>query len=301
MTDTLAQSRTHDSGTDTAPAVSLILPVYNGERYLETALDSIFDQRFGDFELIAVDDCSTDGTARILANYAARHPNMRVITNATNSKLPASLNNGFRAARGRWLSWTSDDNLLRPDTLEQLVAATQAHPDADIYYADFIIIDEDGGLKSSVTVAPPENLIFGNIVGCCFLYRREVDEALNGYDEQLFGVEDYDFWLRAARHGFRFRQVHRELYSYRRHSGSLTDTRMRHIHQLTARILLKEIEALPPSPRRAEAYVRLTCRDAYTLRWKLLWLAFRDHPPALFTQWRDILGWLKFSIRVRLF
>ena len=115
-----------------APLISLVLPVYNGARYLPLALDSIFAQSFTDFELIAVDDCSTDATPAILADYAARHPNMRVLTNQANSKLPASLNNGFRAARGRWFSWTSDDNLLHPDTLEQL-ASEAAGDSADIF------------------------------------------------------------------------------------------------------------------------------------------------------------------------
>lgn len=280
------------------PLISLVLPVYNGARFLPAALDSIFAQSFTDFELIAVDDCSSDATPAILADYAARYPNMRVLTNAANSKLPASLNNGFRAARGTWFSWTSDDNLLHPDTLEQLAAEAQADP-ADILYADFRVIDGDGVFVRQETVEPPENLLFGNAVGCCFLYRREVDAALGGYDEQLFGVEDYDFWLRAAAHGFSFRPVHRELYSYRRHGESLTDTRARQIHALTAQVMLREIEALPSSPRRAEAYVRLACRDPYTLRWHLLGVAVRDDPVVVMRHLPAIARWLKYALWVR--
>jgi glycosyltransferase involved in cell wall biosynthesis len=282
-----------------APLISLVLPVYNGARYLSAALDSIFAQRFADFELIAVDDCSTDATPAILADYAARHPNMRVLTNPANSKLPASLNNGFRAARGKWFSWTSDDNLLHPDTLEQLAAEATAGPDADILYADFQVIDEHGALIRKEAVEPAGNLIFGNSIGCCFLYRREVDAALGGYDESLFGVEDYDFWLRAAAHGFRYRPVHRELYSYRRHGESLTDKRARQIHALTAQVMLREIDKLPPSPLRAEALVRLACRDPYTLRWNLLVRALHDRPASVPGHWRDILRWLKYALWAR--
>lgn len=281
------------------PKVSLVLPVHNGARYLKLALDSIFSQRFTDFELIVVDDCSTDDTPAILAEYAARHPRMKIITNAANRKLPGSLNVGFRAARGRWLSWTSDDNILHADTLQRLTALAEAEDEADIFYANYRIIDEDGHPKNLVEVGPAQDLVFGNVVGCCFLYRREVDAALGGYNEQLFGVEDYDFWLRAARHGFRFRPIGEELYSYRRHAESLTDTRAREIHRLTARIMLQSIEALPPSSRRASAYVRLACRDPYTLRWRLLGKALRDHPPTVLKHSRDIAAWLKYSIRVR--
>ena len=177
-------------------AVSLVLPVYNGERYLAEALDSIFAQSFTDFELIAVDDCSNDATPRILADYAARHPNMRVIRNAQNAKLPATLNNGFREARGEWFSWTSDDNTLDPDMLARLHEAAEAG-DADIYYADFRFIDADGEVTGSCRAGEPHEIVVGNPIGCCFL--REVDGSLGGYDEALFGVEDYDFWLRAER------------------------------------------------------------------------------------------------------
>ena len=276
----------------THPAISLVLPVYNGERYLAEALDSIFAQTFTDFELIAVDDCSTDGTAGILADYAARHSSMRVCTNTRNSKLPASLNNGFRLARGEWLSWTSDDNILDPAMLERLMGAT-ADGAGDIYYADYRMIDEDGRLQRSIAVGEPENMILGNVVGCCFLYRNTVDTALGGYDENLFGVEDYDFWMRAAAHGFRLQPVREELYSYRQHLDSLTATRAREINRLTSRISERAINGLPPSPRRAHAYLQLLCRNPYEMNWHLLRRAFADNPATVFKGWRDIIRWLR--------
>ncbi len=80
MDDTRAHVGTIPGAGENPPLISLVLPVYNGERYLRGALDSIFAQTFSDFELIAVDDCSTDTTPAILAEYAARHPNMQVVT-----------------------------------------------------------------------------------------------------------------------------------------------------------------------------------------------------------------------------
>ena len=286
-------------GAARRPAISLVLPVYNGERYLAQALDSIFAQTFADFELIAVDDCSGDATPAILADYAARHANMHVVTNSRNAKLPASLNNGFRHARGEWLSWTSDDNLLDPDMLDRLHSAARSGA-ADIHYADFRFIDDDGAVVGHHRVGDPEEIVVGNPIGCCFLYRREVDEALEGYDEDLFGVEDYDFWLRAHRAGFRFQALHEELYSYRRHDRSLTSTRARAIYALSGPIMLQSIEALPPSPWRAYAYANLATRDPYHLRWHLLWRAGRDHLPTLAKHLPRIAAWLRFAVRVRL-
>ena len=95
----------------TSPKISVVLPVYNGERYLRESLDSILAQTMGDFELIVVDDCSTDATSVILAEYAVRDSRIRIIRNAENQKLPRSLNIGFAEARGEYLTWTSDDNV----------------------------------------------------------------------------------------------------------------------------------------------------------------------------------------------
>lgn len=262
------------------PVVSVVLPVFNGERYLRQALDSILGQTFADFELIAVDDCSRDGTAAILAEYAARDARVSVHTNPANAGLPASLNNGFARARGDWLCWTSDDNILRPAMLERLLEAARTHPECAIVHSDYRLIDSDGTPGALVRVDGAGDLLLRNTIGCSFLYRRDVDRVLGGYDEALFGVEDYDFWLRAAR-TFRFFTLHEDLYLYRRHEGSLTSRRARQIHALVAKVRLREIERLPASPRRARALIRLFCDDLYSWRPGLLLRAARDHVPTL--------------------
>jgi glycosyltransferase involved in cell wall biosynthesis len=286
-------------GAAKGPVISLVLPVYNGQRFLRESLDSIFAQNFTDFELICVDDCSTDDTPKILAEYAAREPRMRVLTNAVNSKLPASLNNGFRVARGQWYSWTSDDNIMRPNMLGRLLDVALANPDCKVIHSDFSLIDEDGTLGELVPVDPANELIFGNAIGCCFLYAREVDERIKGYDENLFGVEDYDFWLRAARH-FKFYSLHEDLYLYRRHPGSLTSERTRYIHGLAAQVMQREIESLPPSPLRAEAYIRLFCRDRFTIRFYLLRRAYEDDKATFYRNVGTVLRWLRYSLKMKI-
>lgn len=282
------------------PAISIVLPVYNGAKFLRAALDSVFDQSFAGFELIAVDDCSTDATPAILAEYSAREPRMRVITNQVNRKLPASLNAGFASARGAWLSWTSDDNLLLPDMFARLIEARDANPEADIIHADYRVIDEMGEERSRVTTGPASDLVIDNTIGCCFLYRREVDAALGGYDESLFGIEDYDFWLRAMDHGFTFHRTAIAPYLYRRHGGSLTDTRARHIHALLHERLYQIVSTLPCSRLRARARVRLATRNPYTFRPQLLIAALFDSPAIVAGQWREILRWLRTSLGVKL-
>ncbi|MGB3166442.1 MAG: glycosyltransferase family A protein [Alteraurantiacibacter sp.] len=286
-------------GDGTTPAISLILPIYNGERFLADALESILAQNFTNFELICVDDCSSDSTPAILRDYAARDSRVRVLTNESNMKLPASLNRGFAAAHGKWLSWTSDDNLLLPDTLATLADAMARHKNVDIVHADYRIIDEAGTRQKLVTTGPAQDVVIDNVIGCCFLYRREVDAKLGGYDEMLFGVEDYDFWLRAHAAGFTFHRIERELYLYRRHGGSLTDQRGRQIQRLVHDRLAKDVAVLPASPFRARARVRLATRDHFTLRPSHLLGALRDSPVTVIRHGRAIATWARHAAAMR--
>ena len=234
------------------PRVSVVLPVHNGAAYLDAAIVSILGQTFRDFELICVDDGSTDETPEILRRHAAADRRIRVITNRPNKGLPGALNTGFAAARGELHTWTSDDNIARPQMLARLVAALDADPSAAIAHADFSVIDAVGQVIGFHKVGPASELLMGNRIGAAFLYRAEVTEALAGYDEALFGVEDYDFWLRAARR-FRFVALDEDLYLYRRHEASLTDRRAQRIHQLVSQILRRELALVSDRKLRARA------------------------------------------------
>jgi hypothetical protein len=99
-------------------------------------------------------------------------------------------------------------------------------------------------------VGPASEILFGNRIGAAFLYRAEVTQTLGGYDETLFGVEDYDFWLRAAR-SFTFVTLDEDLYLYRRHGARLTDRRARTIHRLGAQIILRELALVDDPALRA--------------------------------------------------
>jgi glycosyltransferase involved in cell wall biosynthesis len=241
-------------GAAPLPRVSVVLPVHNGAAYLDAAIGSILGQTFRDFELICVDDGSTDETPSILRRHAQADGRVRIITNCPNKGLPGALNTGFAAARGMLHTWTSDDNIARPHMLPRLVAALDADPGVAIAYADFSVIDADGAVIGSQKMGPACDLLLGNRIGAAFLYRAEVTRALAGYDEALFGVEDYDFWLRASRR-FYFVKLDEDLYLYRRHEASLTDRRALRIHRLGAQVMRRELARVPSRPLRARALV----------------------------------------------
>jgi glycosyltransferase involved in cell wall biosynthesis len=252
-----------------SPRVSLVLPVHNGAAYLGEALASIAAQRFTDYELICVDDASTDASPAMLMAAAAADPRVHYMRLATNAGLPAALNAGFAVARGDYFSWTSDDNILRPHMLERLVAALDAHPGCDVAHSDYSIIDPDGTLVERANAGPVTDLLLGNNVGASFLYRRSVDFAFGGYDPDLFGAEDYDFWLRVAAH-CRFHHVAEDLYLYRKHERSLTNSRAAQIQAMTTTVVLR---ALPPrmdAAPRAAVLIDQYLRNHFRLRADLM-------------------------------
>lgn len=224
----------------TEPTVSIVLPVYNGERYLHEAIESVLAQTYESWELIVVDDCSSDSTPAIAAEFVRRDNRVHYKRNKTNKKLPASLNAGFADARGKYFTWISDDNLFRSDALEIMAQALDSNPQVDLVHCRMQRIDENGEAISPLALPQSGTFIYCvNVVLACFLYRREVHEKLGGYDESLFLVEDYDFWLRAYR-TFTFKSLKDAPYFYRVHSETLTNTRALDIRNRACQIIRRE-------------------------------------------------------------
>lgn len=214
------------------PAISVVLPTHNGSRYLDRAIESVVEQTFADWELILVDDASTDDTPAKIDAWATRDERIRAVHLTENRKLPGALNEGFRLAKGDYLTWTSDDNWYAPEALAKMAGVLETRPRVDIVYTGMTEVDETGSPSGTLPALAPEELAVTNCVGACFLYRRTVHETLDGYREDLFLAEDYDFWLRASL-DFRLEPLDELLYFYRKHSGSLTEQRRAAIARAT--------------------------------------------------------------------
>lgn len=206
-------------GLMTAPTVSIILATYNGAAFLREAVESCLGQTFRDLELVVVDDGSSNPrTAEILGSFEDER--LRVIRQDPNQGLPAALNRGFRESRGRYLTWTSDDNLYRPEALARMLEVMEAEG-VDFVYAACSVIDEQGRIVGAIQPREQAFLAIDNCVGACFLYARRVYETIGDFDPTFRLVEDYDYWARVCRR-FSMRLVDADLYLYRQHGGSLT-------------------------------------------------------------------------------
>lgn len=225
--------------------ISIVLPVYNGEKYLPLAIDSVLKQTYTNWEMIIVNDCSTDGTGRIIREYAARDPRIHIHNNSVNLRLPNSLNAGFMRATGDYFTWTSDDNILKPNMLETLISVLEEDSNIGMVYSDFTDIDENGKEIREWKLSDPDGLIQENVCGASFLYRREVAFQVGGYDPDLFLAEDYDYWMRIWGM-YPIKHLHKSLYLYRRHDQSLSTTKYNLVIQQTYRAMMKNIQILLP-------------------------------------------------------
>ena len=189
------------------PLISVIMPVYNGEKTIRETIESVFNQTFPDWELIVINDGSQDATLEILNSI--QDPRLRVFS-YPNAGQATSRNRGISQACGEYISFIDADDLWTPDKLEAQLQVLQANPQAAVAYSWTKCIDEVGqvsrrGSHISVTGDVYKNLLVVNFLenGSNPLIRRQALNEVGSFDESLTPAEDWDLWLRlAARYHF---------------------------------------------------------------------------------------------------
>ena len=208
-----------------APRVSVIMAVYNGEKWLAEAIDSVLAQTYGDFEFLIHDDGSTDGSPAILSDYAARDPRI-ILSSAPNRGLPASLNLLIDEARGEFLARMDGDDICYPERFSRQVAYLDAHPDIAVLGSRVRVID-DAGRPVHFVKDPTDHAAIDarNIDGRTaishpsVMMRRNALLAVGGYDTSFRSAQDLELWLRMGEK-FRLANFPEVLFDYRFHSHS---------------------------------------------------------------------------------
>lgn len=216
-------STAHRLKVQLAVRVSVLMPVYNAERYVGEAIASILAQTFPDFELVVVDDGSTDGTAEVLD--ACGDPRMRRYRNEGNLGIPATRNLSLSLARGEYVAWMDADDRSLPERLARQVEFMDAHPEIVSLSTGICTIDEAGqAVRQFRIVAAPEavrgRLLLENCLGTngCVMVRTAVIRGLGGYRPVV--AEDYDLFLRLTDWQPCACSLSEYLYEYRVHSDS---------------------------------------------------------------------------------
>ena len=190
------------------PPVSAVMSVFNGEAILAQSLESILNQSLRDFELILINDGSTDRTAEVLSKY--NDPRIHLIENRENIGLTPSLDIGLKAARGKWIARCDADDWNDPRRFERQLEFAESNQ-LDLCFCDWTRQFEDGSTSiqrdsSMSEVRHRWHSLFRNAWGAhpAALFNREKILALGGYDESFRTTQDYDLWNRCADAGLRF-------------------------------------------------------------------------------------------------
>ncbi len=189
------------------PRVSVVIPIFNGARYLQEALDSVAAQTFRDFEVVCVDDGSSDDSCDIVTRHGANPTLLR----QANAGGCAARNAGVRQSNGPYIAFLDQDDVWYPRKLEQQVAALDAHPNAALALCNSDRMDEQGRVvQRGATVAERPGLRtepLGRLIGedqllsSAVMVRREPFVRAGMFDEHLHGFEDFDLAARLRREG----------------------------------------------------------------------------------------------------
>ena len=243
------------------------MSVYNGRPFLETAVESVLDQTFTDFEFIIIDDGSTDGSSEILRRHAAQDDRIRLF-DQENIGITPSINRGLRKTRGEYIARMDADDVSLPARFEKQVAYLENHPDCVALGGQVRLIDKNGRPVRNANSPPysddegrmkglwedheliEKDLLEGEwpIQQSASMLRRDAVEQIGGYDERFATNQDHDLFLKLAEVG-RLANLQETVVKYRRHPEQVTaDQSGRNF----------EIEYRKAKIRR-EAYLRRDC------------------------------------------
>lgn len=208
------------------PGVTVLMPAFNAGRYLAQAVESILRQSYRDFELLVIDDGSTDDTREVMAGYRDRR--LRVELHDDNVGLVARLNEGLAIAKGTFIARLDADDVAHPDRLALQMAAFAKDPTLALVGGQAVNITSDG-IYTSLSHYPQSRIEV--VWASCFdspfnhsavTFRREAVLAQGGYDEAFRYAEDYELWSRLIRAGLLSRNLPIALAAYRHHNHQMT-------------------------------------------------------------------------------
>ncbi|MEC5147374.1 glycosyltransferase [Chitinophaga sp. 212800010-3] len=207
------------------PLVSVIVPCYNREKYIEQCVMSVIHQTYPNIELVVVDDGSTDKSGQILEELAAKHG--FTLVRQKNMGVCAALNNGIRGhSTGEYICYLGSDDYWKEDKIEKQVAFLEEHQDLALGFTKTTLVDSKGNMSWSYPNGEEitcdfYNLLWGNFVpSLTTMMRRDVYVAVGGFDENLV-LEDWDMWLRIA-YEYKYGFLDEVLAYYRIHDNNMS-------------------------------------------------------------------------------
>jgi glycosyltransferase involved in cell wall biosynthesis len=200
--------------------VSVIVPVYNGEKYIREAIDSVLNQSYKDFEVIVVDDGSKDNSLTIIKRYGGK---IRWKSQENNGQASAT-NEGVKMAEGEYIAYLDADDVCMPERLEVQVKYLDNHLNVGLVYSGCYHINSVGEVRRIVKARPYDNLLLlqkNYIARSTVMHRRKCLDEVGLFDESISGYDDWDMWIRISEK-FAVDYVERPLVKYRVHGEQIS-------------------------------------------------------------------------------
>lgn len=225
-----------------APAalVSVVIPCYNQAQYLPEAVESVVAQTFGNWEIIIVNDGSSDKTTDVAQGIILKNPSRKIrLIEKGNGGLSDARNAGIRFARGNYVLPLDADDKIDPTFLAKTVALLEEHPEVAIAYTDWVYFGAHTTQRAALDYDFARLCKKENLFTCTSLFRKKAWEAVGGYNLNMTrGVEDWDFWISCGAQGFFGQRIPEPLFFYRAKEGSMIHTLQPHLQAMFARIIL---------------------------------------------------------------
>ena len=231
------------------PSISVIMSVYNGETYLAEAIESVRAQLFQDWELIVINDCSTDSTSEILAGFTQMDERIKVYTNEVNLRLPSSLNKAVGLCSGKYIARMDADDICLPDRLEKQYKFMEEHPEVALSSCRFLTVKNGvyqigaAGGRCDHQALRAMLLVSNPILHPGVIAKAEVMKAFP-YDPSHTCTEDLELWTRMVMGEQKIAVLPEYLLIYRLHDKQITSTTMEKQHTEVLRVQQKYYGAL---------------------------------------------------------
>jgi glycosyltransferase involved in cell wall biosynthesis len=230
------------ASTSDTPRVGVVVPCHNLSRFLPSAVDSVVSQTSVDWEIVIVNDGSSDDTAEVADRLVRKHSGRRIIAiDKPRGGVSDARNAGIERTAAPYILPLDADDELEPTMIERTAAVLDREPGVAVVYTDFVAFDESGRLEQPFTLPEYDfELLCGwNTVAYCSLFRREAWRLVGGYDTGLSMHEDWNFWICLGERRVGFHHLREPLFRYRRRVDGLATRANRHDLRLRAGIVTR--------------------------------------------------------------
>lgn len=220
--------------------VSVLTPAYNAEGFIGLAIESILKQTYSDFEYIIIDDCSTDGTWKLIQKYSKKDKRIKIARNEKNLYIAGARNTLIKRASGKYIVWQDADDISEPNRIEHQFNYLEKHPEVGIV-GGFLEFFDESGVKGLRKYAATDNELrkrifrFSPVAQPAAMIRREVFEKVGIYDLRFPPAEDLDMSFRIGKF-FKFANLQEVVIKYRETLTSATFTRLKKIEKTSIAI-----------------------------------------------------------------